>query len=300
MKQKYKDIYPPEEQQVYTITDYQKLHRYVLSYQAGDVEAADKIIESFRGFIWKFTNLISNTTFKVNDYSTRRFISLYVVQTYTRKYNSHYEYKPTVREQLEDTARRITSLFEQYSVDEIRNELVCILLTMAKKYKDTERPSFHNYVDKCFHFEAFRGLSHLISDPVTRLSYDELLDNVTMDLSAEQDFENSLEEVCHEMAVKNADIPVLKVEVSPFDTDSLNTNWVNGITCSELFKQLTPFERKIIVLHYIDGLTDTEIADQVGVCRATINRRRLRAKEKLSVAVKSDKETDESDLENIS
>lgn len=284
-------VYRENEQKVYTITDYQKLHQNVMDYKTGDLLAAEKIIKSFNGFIWKFVSLIVNGRFKVGDYSTRNFISLYVTDSYVRKYGSNYDYKPTVKEQLEETAKKITSLFAQYSVDEIRNELVCVLLNMAQKYKDNNRPSFHNYVDKCFHFEAFRGLSHLINDPITRLSYEEIIDNILVDSSAEIEFENSLNDMCNRAALKNAKIPVEDIEVSLFDINSLNINWINGVTCSEIFQKLTPFERKIILLHYIDNLTDTEIAEQFGVCRATINRRRLIAKDKLSILAKPDKLT---------
>lgn len=268
-------------QHAYTITDYQKLHQYVMNYQSGNKQSADKIVESFNGFIWKYVNLITKGTYNLSDYSIRKFISLYSSQLYIKKYTPNYNYKQKFRDNLENTTKKITSLFKQYSSDEIRNELICILLNMAKKYKDIKKPSFHNYVDKCFHFEAFRGLSHLISDPITRMTYNEFIDNMAEDPSAENEFINTLEEVCCQIALKNAVIPVEESNVSIFDLESLNTNWINGITCSTRFKDLTPFERNIIILYYIQNLTDTEIATQIGVCRATINRKRLKAKKKL-------------------
>lgn len=267
---------------VYDLLDYQALHQHVLDYKDGNEESATKIVDSFNGFLLKYVNLITNGGYNPIDFSIRNFIALYITQDYVKKYASSYDYKPKVKEKIEDTVIRITSLFQQYSTEEIKNELICILLSMARKYKDYEKPSFHNYVDKCFHFEAFRGLSHLTNDPIARLSYDEFIDNTSIDPSIDKEFERSLEEMCQDINIKNSDIPVIIEKTSTFSMNSLNVNWINGVTCGDNFKDLSPFERKILTMHYVEGLTDTEIAEQIGVCRATINRRRLHAKEKLS------------------
>lgn len=58
-------------------------------------------------------------------------------------------------------------------------------------------------------------------------------------------------------------------------------NWINGVTCSELFKSLTPFERNLLVMSYIEKKTDTEIAQMYGLCRATIFRKKQAAIEKI-------------------
>ena len=53
--------------------------------------------------------------------------------------------------------------------------------------------------------------------------------------------------------IKNADTLTLKEQdsISAYDIDSLNFNWTNGVTCGELFKDLTPYEREIIILSFI-------------------------------------------------
>ena len=72
-----------------------------------------------------------------------------------------------------------------------------------------------------------------------------------------------------------------EVNVSVYDNSLFNFNWINGTTCHELFQTLTPFERNILVFSYIYKQTDKEIADHYGLCRATINRKKKAAIEKI-------------------
>lgn len=272
----------------YTFDDYQRIHNLVMEYQAGAPQSADKLIEAFNGFLWRFVNYIHQGVFSIDNYCLRKFVSLFIADENVRKRVAQYRFRPVVQEYLYNLARRVNVLFSQYTEEEIRQEAICTLLTMAKKYKDTQKPSFHNYVEKCFHFEAFRGLKGMIIDPITRLPQDEYIDNLIIDASVERDFNDFLVEIDYERSLKGATIPVEQVKSSPFDLDSLNTNWNNGVTCGDAFKNLSPFERSILVMHYIEDLTDTEIGEQYGLCRATINRKRLTAKAKIAENVNSD------------
>jgi hypothetical protein len=256
-----------EQQTYYTMDDYLKLHQHVLDYKDGVPGSADKIIQSFNNFIWKHVNFITGSAFSLNDTCLRRFISLYMANINAKKHINQYKFKSSIRENMKETAEMIQSLFSSYKPEEIRNELICTLLKMAKKYKDYDRPSFHNYVDKCFHYEAYRALDHLINDPIMRLTTEEYLENDIPDSSVEKEYDVILDNIQHAISIKKASCPTIVDNTTPYDSNSLNTNWVNGITCSDTFKCLTPFER--------------EIADKYGVCRATINRKKQAAIEKL-------------------
>ena len=263
---------------------YIDLHETVLDYKHnGTRESAKKIIDSYKGFIWKYVNLICKGAFDVNESKHRRFISLY--SSNVKDYNQ-YRYKNTVKENLTETAARLTKLFSQYSEDEIRNELICCLLSMAKKYSDYERPSFHTYVDRCFHYEIHRALSKLIKDPITRQEYEEFVEGGYIEEVKYDEMESTLHEIDKELSLKYSSSVVIFDNASVYEDETLNDNWINGITCSEVFNCITPFERKILVEHSIEKKTDSEIGEKYGLCRATINRRRLKAIEKLKNTLK--------------
>ena len=73
-------------------------------------------------------------------------------------------------------------------------------------------------------------------------------------------------------------------KISAYDIDSLNFNWTNGVTCSELFKSLTSYEREIIILSFIKNKTDIEIGNIYGCHRATINEHKKKAVKKIKEA----------------
>jgi len=50
-----------------------------------------------------------------------------------------------------------------------------------------------------------------------------------------------------------------------------------------VFDTLSPFERRMLVMWYIEKRTDSYIADTFGVCRVTINTKRAKAKRKLVI-----------------
>lgn len=265
------------------VSIYINLHETVLDYKHGNKEAGKKIAESYRGFIWKYVNLICHGVFDINDSRLRRFVSLY--SSNVKDFNQ-YRHKKSVKENLTETSIRLTKLFSQYTEDEIRNELICSLLTMAKKYSDYERPSFHTYVERCFHFEIYRTLSKLIKDPITRQDYEEFIDEGYLEENCSDEINSVLQEVDKELSIKYSSSAVIFDNYSVYDDETLNDNWFNGITCSEVFNCITPFERKILVEHSVNKKTDSEIGDKYGLCRATINRRRLKAINKLKTALK--------------
>jgi RNA polymerase sigma factor (sigma-70 family) len=49
------------------------------------------------------------------------------------------------------------------------------------------------------------------------------------------------------------------------------------------YQLLTPRERKIISLYYLEGYKDEEIAKIYGVCQQNINRQRIRGMSKLKI-----------------
>ena len=265
----------------YTMVEYQLLQEYVFDYQDNMPGAAEKILDSFKGFIWKYTELISNGRFQIEDESLRSFVALFSVNQTNRKCAHQYKYKPTVAAGLSETVKRIKSLFAQYTIVDIKNETIGTLLSMAKRYKDKDKPSFHNYVDKCFHYELYRAMIKLIKDPLTRSWYEPYNDDYQTDMNIPFEFEESLYKADQEWLVANADIITVPAK-NPYYDESLDLNWINGVTCCDALKTLSPFEREILKYKYIDKMTDEDIADIYGFCRATINRKRLKAEQKLN------------------
>jgi len=284
--------------------DYQKVHDLVYEYQNGSMEAANILLESFSKFLSNYINLIKFGRYNLNYYSVRSFIKLFVEDPNDRKLlNSYFFNQYTSKSITFSTVNIIMNIFHESTYEDIKQDLKIIFFNMCKKYKDV-RPSFHAYVDKNFHYYAYRYWEKTIRDPIGRGSslsisttikshkFTEDMKLTLADMLEDQQSKVESDYVLNKITVyydiKSSSIPIAFGEENDdtYNNNFLNTNWANGITCSKAFKILTPLERIIVKLWYVDNLTDTQIGEKLGICRGSINKRRNIAKTKISEYLK--------------
>lgn len=294
-----------ENQKQFGQAEYKLVHELVYKYQDGDEEAAQELIKNFSKFFTKYISLVKFGKYDLSHFSTRSFIKLFVENPKERKLiNPYFKNKLTGRQVVGDTVSMIVKLFENSSQEDILQDLKIIFLIMCQKYKDT-KPSFHAYINKNFHFYAYRYFEKMTRDPINRSSTSlskkikiassnsntessqaelkDMIPDVTM--MVESDY--TVKSLDLHYNLKHSNIPVIEnKDANLYEDNFLDTNWINGVTCGDIFDCLTPFERQIITLWYVEKKTDTEIGEMFGVCRGTINRRRGIAKDKLFQHIK--------------
>lgn len=284
--------------------DYQRVHDLVYEYKNGSMDAADKLLDAFAKFLSNYAVLIKFGKYNLNYYSVRSFIKLFIEDPKDRKLlNSYFYNQYAGRNIVFSTVNTIMNIFHESSYEDIKQDLKIIFFNMCQKYKDV-RPSFHTYIDKNFHYYAYRYWEKTIRDPIgrgssvsistpirsmkftedTNITFADILEDVQS--KVENDY--TLNKITVYYDIKASAIPVVYGEEisDTYNNTFLNTNWINGITCSTAFKILTPLERKIIKLWYIDNLTDKEIGEKFGICRGSINKRRNIAKTKIGEYLK--------------
>lgn len=289
------------ENKAFGLKEYKEIHDLVYKYQDGSKEAAEALIFRFKTFLNKYCSLIKFGQYNLDHYSIRSFIKLFVAKPNDRSKINSYFANSAGRKSADEAVMRITGIFSSSSQEDTMQELYIIFFNMCSKYKDT-KPSFHHYIKRNFHYYAYRHFEKITKDPIARghiaykatsstIDFSKNLQEVEFaeileDKSIEIEMDQLLEEVELYYNMKLSKTPTVKQKgISVYDNAFLNINWINGITCSNIFMVLTPFERKILVMWYVDNLTDTNIAEEFGVCRGTINKRRAIAKMKLKEAV---------------
>lgn len=304
----FKPNHEPTNEGYFTESDYQELQRNLILYKEGNQEAITYIVRMFHPFITKYTRFIINGDLPYSKYTDARGIERRKVSATISKFVSLFiekKDKDVDRKKLfSSTCLRIKTLFSKYEYGDIYNELVLALLNMANKYKITQEGdkyhksngTFHMYISKCFHWEAYRYLTKLINDPLSRFEIirlcdqfddmnteDETLEVFIEDELAAFTIQEMIDTASRQSDIEHANTLTLKEQepISVYDIDSLNFNWTNGVTCSELFKTLTPYEREIIILSFIKNKTDIEIGVIYGCHRATINEHKKRAVNKI-------------------
>ena len=265
----------------FTHEDYVMVHELVLKAQEGDEDAKIKLFEIFQEFINRYVDLLKEGKYNLYNYSVKRFLSFFIPDKKVKNAIDQHYHKPMVRSEIDKAAMLIKGIFSFYEESDIRNDLFIVFWTLCKRYKDT-RPSFHNYLKMCFHYEVLSYYRPMIKNSAVNNAQNHI---PLEDSSSEEyngiEMEMSLNDANKYMSIKKTKQLKVTDRSSVYEDEHLNTNWVTGITCSGEFSVLTNYERNLLLESYVKKRTDQEIADRYGLSRATINRRKQAAKEKL-------------------
>lgn len=331
----------PTEYKKFTEEDYKALNDNLILYKTGNAEAAQYIISVFHRFIKKYTDFIcygyydENQGYDKEEYNSKykrpydksltRFISLFI-----SKVDREQAKNATERRALfSEACLKIQKLFSKFEYWDIYNELTCALLNMANKYKITQEGdkyhkkngTFHMYVNKCFHFDAYNTLTKIIGDPLAHSEtytieseFNEYTTNINTPRNLNSDI-TAIDRVSLKVVLRDTDTDRIiekmitrtdrqkkleacknntltlkeETEVDPYEMESLNFNWTNGNTCSEIFQCLNSYERELIVMSFVQHKTDAEIASIYGCHRITIVKHKKVAVNKIKEYIKNNK-----------
>lgn len=250
------------------VLTYEELEELVQEYKNGNKDVTDTIIGAFWKYLQKYIRVASSGRADITDRNIRHFVQLFMGKeegavTYQFRKNEK------AKQDFLKAAENVSYLFSKMSAEELTHEAILTLLTLLDRY-NSKGNFFHTYVSRVFHFQYYRQLRELLL------------------LSASN---NRIPFFDEEYTGDSGDYSDSIIEDTRFlinePLDEINDNWVNGLTAGEFFEDLTPTQRRILKYHYEEDLTDGEISKIMGVCRATVNRRRLAAVEQVQEQVEN-------------
>lgn len=268
---------------------YVTIHEYAINYTKDNRDNALELVSSFNFFLNNYAIFLTYGHYSINNSSIRKFISLYNNKDVKNKVNK-YNYSNYVINQIHYTVEKINYLLSDYTYDDLYNECVCSLLYMAERYHDT-KPSFHNYVKKCFHYRLKINIDKMIS---SNKNFLQLTDLNCYKIRKKQfyyidEYEQLIDELDNQIAISNSVFSIKETNTDMYNDNFIDFNWIQGITCSEIFKVLNNFERSILVESYLNKQTDKKIALKFGLARETINRKKRKAIKKIENVLKDKK-----------
>lgn len=296
-------------------TDYAELQENLKKYKEGSREATEYIVKAFHKFTTKYARFINmgHVPYLIEDYKNGKShtkidqsISMFV-KLYTKKEDR--DNHPLRSKCFSAVCNKIVMLFSKYDYCEIYNEMVLALLNMASRYKILDKDdkyykkngTFPMYVKKCFHWEAKRQLDKLVKDPLAHNEvihlvddfnemaddeYDNYQELLIQDESAAKNLQEATSRCDAEMKVKLSNKLKTKEVHGEYDDMFLDFNWTNGITCSELFSDLTPIERELLILIYMKKVPIWMIADNYKCSKQSISTYRNKAIAKIVLKAK--------------
>jgi RNA polymerase sigma factor (sigma-70 family) len=259
--------------------DYDLVDQLVEKYQTGDKDAAEELINQMSPYMIKYFKIIRLGVIDLSDRDSRRFISLFIEKYEAREKLKMKFQSRDARNEAYQAALMVQSMCSQIPSEDIIQELIVALLTLAKRFtRHKKKVNFCGYLYNAFRFELARRIKSITIDPLTHrsdfnLSYD---DNEYLN-----DEDSAGEEASYMTE------PMMALE------EDLGNSWQRGLTCSDTFADLTQLQRIILKLYYIDGESDTSIANRLNLHRNTVKSQRLKAKEILRL--KDDSNAEEED-----
>lgn len=249
---------------------HEEVDKLVFRFQEGDEEAGLKLIEIYEPFLKKYYRLVRDGLLNFKDRDSRKFVGLFIEDADCRK--------KLVKSRLfsEDTttmahlaAGMVSHLCEDIPNDDMMQELTTLFMVLAKRYKKKGKNLFFGgYLYNSYKYELYRRILMMTTDPLVHRA----------DFNLEYHDENYIndEDILEEPSIYTTE-PVMVID------DDLGNSWVRGLTCTEVFEDLSPTERLILKLKYYDNLTDIEISQRMGLHRNTIRAHRLKAIDKIKV-----------------
>ena len=129
---------------------------------------------------------------------------------------------------------------------------------IARRYKQVGK-NFGAYVYNSYRYEVARFIKKFIQNPLNisykNIEYEDYINN-----SNNYNLQNSYMDNYYE------DL-----------TGIPNVSWIQGQNCSEIFLDLSPLDRKILVKYYLEEWKDGQIAEHLGMHINTINQKRRSA-----------------------
>jgi RNA polymerase sigma factor (sigma-70 family) len=243
---------------------YDEIDELVIRYQNGDKDAAQSLIRTFKPYMSKFLKILKDGLINLDDKDSRKFIRLFIGDYEARK-KLLKVYQPTdTRHKAYNAAAFLQDVCKEMSYEDIMQELSMILLIVAKRWKKKgKKINFCGYLYNTFRFEVYRRFKSMIEEPLVyradvNLSYND------------ESYINEIEEIENDPRIYTDELMML------FD-EELGNSWIRGLTCDDIFADLTPFQRLILKMKYVDNKSDVEIANRTGIHRNTIRRHRERA-----------------------
>lgn len=223
--------------------------------------AASLLLEKFQPVFKKYLTVIKTGQINFKNAEQKQFVACFIDDAKLRK--ALYSRNPVPPKQAQLIAYKFGFVKETYGTldeEEILTDLYVIFFILAKRYKRTNR-SFCCYLYNAMKYEVFRHIRNFTKNPANigykNVSFEEVTMEGEIDIGPGSRAGMAAES-----------------DLSMDEEGELSSMWITGLSCSELFSDLTPLERKILALYYVDKRNDKQIARQFHMHPNTCNMKR--------------------------
>lgn len=231
----------------------------------GNAAGYDLVLK-FNPLIKKYSSLLKNGQINFNDPEMKAFVNSFINDKSLKRALGRHKQKAHYRSDIYKQFNFILETYGQLPESEIITDLQMLILTMARRYEPQGR-NFCAYVYNSFRYEVSRHVKKYFKDPLgipyKHIQYDDFLEQ--NEGGVFNAFDEALEERFYEDAMGLPDI-----------------TWISGLSASDIFENLTPVERKMLIKYYLEDWNDRQISEEFGIHINTVNQIRRSAIGKLA------------------
>ena len=251
------------------VLTYQKyLNHETESYKSKD--AADILLTKFSPLFKSYITLIKYNQIDWSSKDQKIFISQFINNKDVKRALNRKKTSTEYKNKIYHSFNFVVTTYGSATEEDILSDLYLCFLTLMKRYKQTGK-NFCAYVANAFHFEVSRYIKKQISNPLA----------INYKNHKYEDMINGMEDM--NIYILHEDNYYESITGLPDYT------WINGDTCSDVFEDLTPFQRKILIKYYLEDFNDRQISEINGSNIGTINNKRRVAVNKVCKACNYDK-----------
>lgn len=234
---------------------YKEIDDLIIKYKGGEDACINELVKSFEGYLKKFFNFIKYGKADTNDSDIQSITSLLCNKPNVSYNILRGNIGANERDQIRSIQNYIATVCSSIPREDLTQDLQLILLTRINRFTPGKGVNFLGYLTSCIKYDICNYINKSSKDPMAfYIPY--ALTNEYIDADMVPDPE--------------------EVFYSEFDD-----NWVDGLTCNNLFKEITSFQRQIIKLYYDEKFSDEKIAKMLNSNKSYIYRQRIRAVEVL-------------------
>lgn len=252
------------------VMEYQQIYREDINKTDKIVEeskkAAEILINKFFPLFKKYTIVLRTGQINFENAEQKFFVMLFMDSPYLKKILCGKA--PIPRETRAIIYQKFNFVKETYGhleEPEIMTDLYQLFLTLAKRYKKKSR-SFCCYVYNSFRYEVYRHIQKFTRNPLNihykNIGYEDCNEKSSQEVKMEIDIEDKIYET---------------------ENGLPDLTWISGESCSDIFSDLTPFERKLLITYYMQKYNDKQIADMTKSHINTCNQRRRNSIKKIAL-----------------
>lgn len=221
-------------------------------------QAVTELLHSFNPLFKKYLLLIKSAQVDFNDKEMKRFVLSFIGDPSLKAALKRDRQSAEFRHLIMSRFNFVKETYGAQPEESILIDLQMLMLTLAKRYKQMGR-NFCAYVYNAYSHEVSRHIKKFIKNP-SNIHYKSCEYEDYMQSCTDQLVDDGLLDKTYE---NNIGIP--------------DSSWISGSNCSDIFSELKPLERKILIKYYMEDYNDRQIGELLGLHINTVNQKRRHA-----------------------